>query len=124
MKLIMKTIKGLKNMKSISRKALIDALQGKYVTLAGICHMSYFTGDDEATLDEAVAIHLRIFEGQLEEFREKHHEYKCAGLFKKTSQGYKRGNSDHYWQKGDYCLTYLGYYVIVTGHVIMLLTAV
>lgn len=119
----MKTIEGLKNMKSISRGALIEALQGKYVTLVGTIHIPYFTEDDDATRDEEVAIRLRTLEKQIEEFREKHYEYKCAGLFKKTSQGYKRGNSYHYWQKGDYCLTYLGYYVVVTGHVIILLTA-
>lgn len=120
----MKTIKGLRSMKSISRGALIEALQGKYVAMVGTCHMPYFTGDDEATRDEEVAMKLRILENQIEEFREKNYEFKAAGLFRKTSQGYKRGNSAHYWQKGDYCLTYLGYYVVVTGHVIMLLTAV
>lgn len=120
----MKKINGLKHMKAISRRALIEALQGKYVTLVGTCHIPYFTGDDEATRDETVAIYLRILEGQIEEFREKNYEYKCARLFKKTAQGYKRGDIYHYWAKGDYCLTYLGYYVVVSGHVIMLLTAV
>ena len=124
MKLIMKTIKGLKKLKSISRKALIDALQGKYVTLVGTCHIPYFTGDDEATRDEKVAIQLRMLEGQIEKCREKNYKYKYAKLFEKTSQGYKRGNSHHSWQKGDYCLTYLGYYVVVTGHVMLLLTTV
>lgn len=120
----MKQVTGLKNMKSISRGALIEALQGKYVTLVGTCHIPYLTDDDDdATRDEEVAMRLRTLENQIEEFREKHYEYKYAGLFKKTSQGYKRGNSYHYWQKGDYCLTYLGVYVVVTGHVIMLLTA-
>lgn len=119
----MKQINGLKNMKPISRGALIEALQGKYVALVGLIHIPYAQDDfDDNNLDETVAARLRTLEGQIKEFRKQHHEYKNAGLFKKTSQGYKRGNSYHYWQKGDYCLAYLGVYVVVSGHVIMLLT--
>ena len=121
----MKTIEGLKNMKSISRGALIEALQGKYVAMVGLIHIPYDENDwDDNNLDETVAIRLRMLENQIEEFREKNYEFKHGGLFRKTSQGYKRGNSGHYWQKGDYCLAYLGVYVVVSGHVIMLLTAV
>ena len=121
----MKQVTGLKNMKAISRGALIEALQGKYVALVGVIPIPYGENDwDDNDLDVAVAIRLRILENQIEEFREKNYEFKQAGLFRKTSQGYKRGNSYHYWAKGDYCLTYLGVYVVVTGHVIMLLMAV
>lgn len=121
----MKQINGLKNMKSISRGALIEALQGKPVAMVGLIHIPYDANDfDDNKLDETVAARLRTLEGQIEEFRKQSHEYKNAGLFRKTSQGYKRGDSYHYWEKGDYCLTYLGCYVVVTGHVIMLLTAV
>lgn len=120
----MKTIEGLKNMKSISRGALIEALQGKYVAMVGLIHIPYDENDwDDNNLDKTIAARLRILENQIEEFRKQHHEYKSAGLFRKTSQGYKRGNSVHYWTRGDYCLTYLGVYVVVSGHVIMLLTA-
>jgi hypothetical protein len=120
----MKTIEGLKNMKSISRGALIKALQGKYVALVGLIHIPYDENDwDDNNLDETVVARLQTLEGQIEEFRKEHHEYKNTGLFRKTSQGYKRGDSCHWWQKGDYCLVYLGVYVVVTGHVIMLLTA-
>lgn len=120
----MKQIPGLKNMESISRGALIKALQGKYVAMVGLIHIPYDENDwDDNNLDETIAARLRTLEGQIEEFRKQHHEYKYAGLFKKTSQGYIRGERSHYWQKGDYCLTYLGVYVVVSGHVIMLLTA-
>ena len=121
----MKQINGLKNMKSISRGALIEALQGKYVAMVGLIHSPYDENDwDDDNLDETAAIRLRILEGQIEEYREKNYKCKQAGLFRKTSQGYKRGDRCHYWAKGDYCLSYLGVYVVVTGHVIMLLTAV
>ena len=120
----MKQINGLKSMKAISRGALIEALQGKPVAMVGLIHIPYDDGYSASDLDEALAIRLRTLEGQIEEAREKNYEYKNAGLFRKTSQGYKRGNSAHYWQKGDYCLTYLGVYVVVTGHVIMMLMAV
>lgn len=120
----MKQVTGLKSMKAISRGALIEALQGKPVAMVGLIHIPYDDNDfDDNNLDETVAIRLRTLEGQIEEFRKQHHEYKNAGLFRKTSQGYKRGDSYHYWAKGDYCLTYLGVYVVVSGHVIMLLTA-
>lgn len=118
----MKTIEGLKNLKSISRGTLNEALQGKYVTLVGTIHTPYVTGvEDETTRDEEVAMRLRTLDKQLEELEAKHYEYKQAGLFKGTSQGYKRGTSNHYWQKGDYCLNWLTYYVIVTNHIIMVL---
>lgn len=118
----MKQITGLKNMKSISRGALLDDLDGKHVDMVGLIHIPYNENDwEDNNLDETMANRLRTLEGQIEEFRKKHYEYKTAGLFEKTSQGYKRGNSCHYWKKGDYCLTYLGVYVVVTGHVIMLL---
>lgn len=121
----MKQITGLKNMKSISRGALLEDLDGKHVAMVGLIHIPYAENDwDDNNLDETVVIRLQMLENQIEEFREKHYEYKSAGLFRKTSQGYKRGNSVHYWTKGDYCLTYLGVYVVVAGHVIMLLTAV
>lgn len=104
--------------------ALIEALQGKPVAMVGLIHIPYDDNDfDDNNLDETVAIRLRTLEGQIEEFRQKKYQYKNAGLFRKTSQGYKRGDSYHYWAKGDYCLTYLGVYVVVSGHVIMLLTA-
>lgn len=119
----MKQVTGLKSMKVISRGALIEALHGKPVALVGLIHIPYDDNDfDDNNLDETVAIRLRTLEGQIEEFRKQHHEYKNAGLFRKTSQGYKRGDSYHYWAKGDYCFTYLGVYVIVSSHVIMLLT--
>ena len=93
--------------------------------MVGLIHIPYDENDwDDNNLDETVAIRLRTLEVQIEEFREKNYEFKQAGLFRKTSQGYKRGDSCHWWQKGDYCLTYLELYVIVSGHVIMLLTAV
>lgn len=121
----MKKITGLRNMKSISRGALIEALQGKYVALVGLIHIPYDENDrDDNYLDETVAIRLRMLENQIEEFREKNYEYECVCLFKRTAQGYKRGHSYYAWQKGDYCLTYLGIYVVVTGHVIMMLMAV
>lgn len=120
----MKQINGLKNMKAISRGALIEALQGKPVAMVGLIHIPYDENDwDDNNLDETVINRLRTLEGQIKEFRNQPHEYKNAGLFRKTSQGYKRGDSYHYWAKGDYCLTYLGMYVVVSGHVIMLLTA-
>lgn len=120
----MKQITGLKNMKSISRGALLEDLQGKHVAMVGLIHIPYDENDwDDNNLDETVAARLRTLEGQIKEFRKEHHEYKNAGLFRKISQGYKRGDSAHYWQKGDYCLTYLGVYVVVSGHVIMLLAA-
>ena len=120
----MKQINGLHNMKSIPRNALIEALQGKYVAMVGFIHIPYDENDwDDNNLDETVAARLRTLEGQIQEFRKQHHEYKNAGLFRKTSQGYKRGDCSHYWAKGDYCLTYLEVYVVVSGHVIMLLTA-
>ena len=119
----MKQINGLKNMKAISRGALIEALQGKPVAMVGLIHIPYDENDwDDNNLDETIATRLQTLENQIEDFRKQPHEYKHAGLFKKTSQGYRRGDSYHYWAKGDYCLTYLGVYVIVTGHVIMLLT--
>ena len=111
-------------MKSISRGVLLEALQGKPVAMVGLIRIPYNENDwEDNNLDETVASRLRTLERQIEEFRKGHHEYKNAGLFRKTSQGYKRGDSAHYWEKGDYCLTYLGVYVVVTGHVIMLLTA-
>ena len=120
----MKKINGLKNMKAIARGALIEALQGKPVAMVGLIHIPYDENDwDDNNLDETIAARLRTLEVQIEEFRKQHHEYKYAGLFKKTSQGYKRGDRYHYWAKGDYCLIYLEVYVVVSGHVIMLLTA-
>lgn len=92
--------------------------------MVGLIHLPYDDGYSSSDFDEAVAIRLRTLENQIEDFREKNYEFKQAGLFRKTSQGYKRGDSYHYWAKGDYCLTYLEVYVVVTGHVIMLLTAV
>lgn len=96
--------------------------RGKPVAMVGLIHIPYNDNDNDS-FDETVAIRLRTLEGQIEEVREKNYEYKNAGLFRKTSQGYRRGDSYHYWAKGDYCLTYLGIYVVVSGHVIMLLTA-
>ena len=109
----MKTIKGLKNMKSISRGALIEALQGKPVALVGVIHVP--EGEDNAQYT------LRILDKQLEELEEKYCISIGARIFKGTSQGYKRGTSNHFWQKGDYCLNWLTYYIIVTNLIIMVL---
>ena len=117
----MKIIKGLKNMKTISRRELFDDLWGEYVDMVGLIHIPYDSNDwDDNNLDETIATRLQALEKQIEGFHKEDYPCKTAGIFQKTSQGYERGNSYHYWKKGDYCLTYLGIYVVVTGHVIML----
>ena len=104
----------LANLKKLSRKEFCRQLDGKMVTQAAFIR-TFGSLDLETTLEN--------LDNGLPETEKKNLLFSEGGLFVTKSNGFKRGNSGHYWSKGDCCLSYMSFYIVVTGvapyHVVM-----
>ena len=96
------------NLKKLSRKQFCNELDGKMVHQAAVVPTlgSY---DLRTTLEN--------LDNGLPETEKKNLPFGQGGLFVTKSNGFKRGKSGHYWAKGDYCLSYMSFYIVVTGFV-------
>lgn len=94
------------NLKKLSRKQFCNNLDGKMVHQAAIIPTmgSY---DLRTTLEN--------LDNGLPEVERKSLPFGEGGRFVTKSNGFKRGDSGHYWAKGDYCLSYMSFYIVVTG---------
>lgn len=108
----------MENLAKLSRKALIDQLEGTRVALVDVYKAP--EGKKEGLLQ---ALDEMIGKPEWNDYTACFVEV-SFGTFKGTSSGYKRGESRHFWEKSDYCLTNNdNTYLVVTsqGYTVMIL---